>query len=83
MQARDNVHVGAASASVALVVRLPCARVGCACSQAYDALQRGKQRAEERAARAAEKAAKEDQKRADELRSYKTLMMVSKKAGGC
>eukprot|EP00878_Enallax_costatus_P022285 GHUV01023630.1.p1 GENE.GHUV01023630.1~~GHUV01023630.1.p1 ORF type:complete len:201 (+),score=28.94 GHUV01023630.1:190-792(+) len=44
--------------------------------ETYESLFRGKKRAEERAARAAEKAAKEEQKRADELRSYKGLMKV-------
>ncbi|KAF8058464.1 CCDC25 [Scenedesmus sp. PABB004] len=42
--------------------------------EAYEALVRGKRRAEERAARAADKAAKEEAKRAEELRSYKSLM---------
>ncbi|WIA37859.1 hypothetical protein OEZ86_014708 [Tetradesmus obliquus] len=42
--------------------------------ETYEALVRGKKRAEERAARAAEKAAKEESKRQEELRSYKGLM---------
>jgi hypothetical protein len=37
---------------------------------------RGKRRAEERAARAAEKVAKEETRRAEELRSYKSIMRV-------
>lgn len=41
---------------------------------AYDALQRGKAHAKERAARAAEKAAKEANKKQEELQSYKSLM---------
>jgi tRNA(Ser,Leu) C12 N-acetylase TAN1 len=45
--------------------------------QTYEALVRGKRRAEERAVRAAEKASKEESKRQEELRSYKGLMRVS------
>lgn len=37
---------------------------------------RGKRRAEERAARAAERVAKEETKRAEDLRSYKSLMQA-------
>jgi hypothetical protein len=50
--------------------------------QTYEALVRGKRRAEERAARAAEKAAKEESKRQEELRSYKGLMKVCVCGGG-
>lgn len=41
---------------------------------AYDSQQRSAKRAEERAQRVAEKAAKEEQRRVDDLRTYKSLM---------
>lgn len=44
---------------------------------------RGKRRAEERAARAADKVAKEETKRAEELRSYKSIMRVRDRCCGC
>jgi hypothetical protein len=63
-----SCNVSKAPLGLLLLLLTPC--------QAYESLQRGKRRAEERAARAADKAAKEESKRQEELRSYKSLMKV-------
>jgi hypothetical protein len=53
------------------------------CVQAYETNVRHRHRAEEKAARAAEKAAKEEQKRLQDLKSYKTVMKVGRAGGAC
>lgn len=51
-------------------------------AQVYESNVRHRQRAEEKAARAAEKAAKEEQKRMQDLKSYKAVMKVRRWQGG-